>query len=242
MFGAVNFLPQYMQNVRGASATASGLLLLPMMFGMLAVMLATGQITTRTGRYREFPIIGGAVLTVGMLLLLLLNVHTSTFEASALTAVIGLGMGFLMQTTTLITQNSAELRDMGAATGSVTLFRTVGGSLGIALLGSIYTTQLTNTLTSRLGAAGQQADQRWRRHPAVGRAAPAGADPGRVPVRCGQWPARHADRRRGHGGCSAFVVAWFIKAVPLRGSAPTAPVVEPGWNGTAGGLSRRDRA
>lgn len=221
MFAAVNFLPQYMQNVRGASATASGLLLLPMMFGMLAVLLTTGQITTRTGRYREFPIIGGAVVAIGMALLLLLNVHTSTFEASALTLVIGLGMGFLMQTTTLITQNSAELRDMGAATGSVTLFRTVGGSLGIALLGSIYTTQLTTTLSDRLGAAGSKL------------ISGGGAIPPSVVLRL---PAPLRDAFQSgvvsglHGALIgglivaviAFVVAWFVKAVPLRGSVPAA--------------------
>src|SRR3569833_201290 len=116
MFGAVSFLPQYMQYVQGASATTSGLLLLPLMFGMLAGMLTTGQLITRNGRYRIYPIIGGAVLPAGMLLLVLLQVNTPTAEASALTLVAGLGMGFIMQNTTLITQNSVTLRDMGAAT------------------------------------------------------------------------------------------------------------------------------
>jgi EmrB/QacA subfamily drug resistance transporter len=154
MFGAVNFLPQYMQYVKGASPTVSGLLLLPLMFGMLIVMLVVGQVTTRTGKYRAFVITGGAGMTIGMLVLLLLRVGTATVNASLLTAVIGIGMGFLMQNTMLITQNSVQLRDMGAASGSVTLFRTIGGSLGIALLGSIYTNQLNDRLTSGLGAKG----------------------------------------------------------------------------------------
>ena len=166
-------------------------------------------------------------MIVGMLLLLLLSVNTRTLIASALTLVIGLGMGFLMQNTMLITQNSAELRDMGAATGSVTLFRTVGGSLGVALLGSIYTTQLTNTLTARLGA---------RRR--TGWSAAAAPIPPSVVLRL-PAPVRDAFQSGVVSGLHGtliggaamarwrFVVAWFIKAVPLRGSAPTAPVVEP---------------
>ncbi|HEX3591751.1 MAG TPA: MDR family MFS transporter [Pseudonocardiaceae bacterium] len=226
MFGAVNFLPQYMQNVRGASATASGLLLLPLMFGMLAVMLTTGQITTRTGRYREFPIIGGFVLTAGMVVLLMLGVHTSTWVASALTVFVGLGMGFLMQNTMLITQNSAELRDMGAASGSVTLFRTIGGSLGIALLGSIYTTQLTNSLTSHLGAAGGKLIQGGAQLPpsAVLRL----PEPLRLAFQSGVVSGLHGVLIGGAiMAAVGFVVAWFIKAVPLRGGSPAAePAVE----------------
>jgi len=91
------------------SSTASGLLLLPLMFGMLIVLLATGQITTKTGHYRSFPILGGAVMTIGMLVLLTLGADTSTIAASALTAIVGFGMGFLLQNTLLITQNSVAL-------------------------------------------------------------------------------------------------------------------------------------
>lgn len=152
MFGAMNFLPQYLQSVRGTSATASGLLFLPLMFGMLAVMLTVGQLITRNGRYRVYPIIGGVVLTAGMLVMLLLKVDTPIAEVSALSVFIGLGMGFTMQNTMLITQNSVTLRDMGAASGAVTLFRTIGGSLGIALLGSIFTSRVEHTITGRLGA------------------------------------------------------------------------------------------
>ncbi|HEY1570145.1 MAG TPA: MDR family MFS transporter [Pseudonocardiaceae bacterium] len=225
MFGAVNFLPQYMQNVRGASATASGLLLLPLMFGMLAVMLTTGQITTRTGRYREFPIIGGFVLTVGMLILLMLNVNTTTLVASGLTLVVGLGMGFLMQNTMLITQNSAPLRDMGAASGSVTLFRTVGGSLGIALLGSLYTSHLTSTLTSHLGAAGSKLISGGAQlPPSAVLALPA---PIRDAFQTGVVNGLHWVLLGGAiMAAIGFVVAWFIKAEPLRATPAPEPTVE----------------
>jgi EmrB/QacA subfamily drug resistance transporter len=223
MFGAVNFLPQYMQNVRGASATASGLLLLPLMFGMLVVMLGTGQITTRTGRYREFPIIGGALLTIGMLLLLMLNVNTSTVVASGLTLVVGLGMGFLMQNTMLITQNSVELRDMGSASGSVTLFRSVGGSLGIALLGSIYTSKLTDSLTSGLGQQGGKLIAGGAQiPPSVVLKLPA---PLREAFQSGVVSGLHGVLIGGAiMALFGFLVAWFVKAVPLRGgAAPTDP-------------------
>jgi EmrB/QacA subfamily drug resistance transporter len=226
MFGGINFLPQYMQNVRGASATASGLLLLPLMFGMLVVMLSTGQITTKTGRYREFPIIGGFVLTVGMIALLMLGLHTSTFMASALTLIVGLGMGFIMQNTMLITQNSAEPRDMGAASGSVTLFRSVGGSLGIALLGSIYTTQLTDSLSSHLGAGG-------RRLISSGAALPPSVvlrlpTPVREAFQSGVVSGLHGVLIGGAVmALLGFVVAWFVKAEPLRGGAAPASVPEP---------------
>ena len=222
MFGAVNFLPQYMQNVRGASATASGLLLLPLMFGMLAVMLTTGQITTKTGRYREFPIIGAAFMTAGLLLLLVLGVNTPTLLASALTVVLGIGMGFIMQNTNLITQNSVELRDMGAATGSVTLFRSIGGSLGVALLGSIYTSKLTDTLTSGLGAqGGKLVSGGGAIPPSVVLKLPA---PIREVFQSGVVSGLHGVLIGGAiMGVLAFVVAWFIRHEPLRGSGP-APV------------------
>jgi EmrB/QacA subfamily drug resistance transporter len=223
MFGAVSFLPQYMQNVGGASATASGLLLLPLMFGMLAVMLTTGQITTKTGRYREFPIIGAAVMTAGLLLLLVLGVNTPTVLASALTVVLGIGIGFIMQNTNLITQNSVDLRDMGAATGSVTLFRSIGGSLGVALLGSIYTSKLTGTLTSGLGAqGGKLVSGGGAMPPSVVLKLP-------VPIRevfqSGVVNGLHGVLIGGAiMGLLAFVVAWFVKHEPLRGSNSVTPV------------------
>lgn len=234
MFGAVNFLPQYMQYVQGASATKSGLLLLPLMFGMLVVMLLTGQLITRNGRYRIYPIIGGAVLTAGMLLLVLLKVDTSTVVSSGLTVVAGLGMGFIMQNTMLVTQNSVELRDMGAASGSVTLFRTIGGSLGVALLGSIYTSRLKDSLAQRLGSrAGGAITSGGGVHatPAVLHTLPA---PVRDAFEAGVTNGLHGTV---FGGAvlalAGFVLAWFIREVPLRSGAP-APAPS-GGTGTGGG-------
>ncbi|HZE34297.1 MAG TPA: MFS transporter [Actinoallomurus sp.] len=230
MFGAVSFLPQYMQYVQGASATASGLLLLPLMFGMLAVMLTTGQLITRNGRYRIYPIIGGAVLTAGMLILLLLKVDTSTAMSSALTLVAGLGMGFIMQNTMLVTQNSVAMRDMGAASGSVTLFRTVGGSLGVALLGSIYTSRLNDALVDRLGAKAGHALTSGGIHvpPSALHTLPA---PVQGAFKLGVTNGLHGVVVGGAVlALAGFVVAWFIREVPLRGSGP-APAPAGGTGG-----------
>jgi EmrB/QacA subfamily drug resistance transporter len=227
MFGAVNFLPQYMQDVQGASATASGLLLLPLMFGMLVVMLTVGQLIMRNGRYRIYPIVGGAALTAGMLLMLLLQVGTSTAEASALTLVAGLGMGFIMQNTTLITQNSVTLRDMGAASGSVTLFRTIGGSLGIALLGSIFTSRLENTLSGRLGEKAGHSIASGGVHvtPAMLRDLPA---PVQEAFKAGITSGLHGTMIGGAVlAFLGFVIAWFIREVPLRGGPGSTPSSEP---------------
>ncbi|GAA4615478.1 MDR family MFS transporter [Actinoallomurus liliacearum] len=223
MFGAVNFLPQYMQDVQGASATASGLLLLPLMFGMLVVMLTTGQLISRNGRYKLYPIIGGAVMTVGMLMLLLLKVDTSTAVSSALTAGVGLGMGFIMQNTMLITQNSAELRDMGAASGSVTLFRTVGGSLGVALFGSIFTNRLEHTISDRLGpqAAHKIASGGAHVTPALLHKLPL---PVQEAFKSGVTSGLHGTVIGGAVvAFLAFLLAWFVREVPLRGSAAKGP-------------------
>jgi EmrB/QacA subfamily drug resistance transporter len=226
MFGAVNFLPQYMQDVQGASATTSGLLLLPLMFGMLIVMLTVGQLIMRNGRYRIYPIVGGALLTAGMLLMLLLQVGTSTFEASALTLVAGLGMGFIMQNTTLITQNSVTLRDMGAASGSVTLFRTIGGSLGIALLGSIFTSRLENTLSGRLGEKTGHSIASGGVHvtPSMLRDLPVQVQDA---FKAGITSGLHGTMIGGAVlAFLGFVIAWFIREVPLRGGPGSTPSAE----------------
>jgi len=121
--------------------------------GMIGVQLTIARIIPRTGKLRPYPIVGGAVATVGMLTLLLLNTGTSTLAASALTFTAGAGVGLVMQSTQLMTFGSVEQRDLGAASGLLNLFRTLGGSLGVALLGSVYTNRLHDTLTDQLGAA-----------------------------------------------------------------------------------------
>lgn len=151
MVTLTNYLPHFLQFVKGVSPTASGLLLLPLLFGMLVTQLTAGQLISRTGRYRIFPVIGGVLVAVGSVLLLLLDTDTSRALASGLTTVVGVGMGLLLQSSLLITTSSAELRDMGAASGSVTLVRTLGGSLGIAFLGALHLSRTESALASDIG-------------------------------------------------------------------------------------------
>ncbi|MEV8097751.1 MDR family MFS transporter [Kitasatospora sp. NPDC085879] len=137
LFGAVTFLPQYQQIVQGASATNSGLLLVPMMFGMLVVSLLAGRSVTRTGTYRIYLIAGTAVMTGGCLLLSTQGTGTTRLASACYMAVLGAGLGLLMQMTVLVAQNSVDLKDLGVASSSAALFRTIGGSLGVALFGAL---------------------------------------------------------------------------------------------------------
>ncbi|MET7300309.1 MDR family MFS transporter [Embleya sp. NPDC005575] len=217
MITATNYLPQYMQFVRDASPTAGGLLLLPLMFGMLGVQITIGRLIGRTGRYRVYPILGGAVMIVGALALLGLRMGTPTALASALTLVIGIGVGFLMQSTMLITMNSADPRDLGAASGTATLTRTIGGSLGVALLGAVYAHRLE-------AASGPQEAGGADLTPAMLRELPAAA----------RETFRSAVTGGLHGvaiglailSALAFALSWFIREVPLRSAAgaPARPV------------------
>ncbi|WP_214103958.1 MDR family MFS transporter [Acrocarpospora catenulata] len=151
MFGAISFLPLFQQLVQGATATNSGLLLLPMMAAAMVISLFVGRTITKTGKYKIFPVIGGAVMAVGMALLSLMDVHTPSWQTGVFIAVLGAGMGFLMQTTMLIAQNSVEQKDLGVASSAATFFRSIGGSFGVALFGAIFNNHLTNSLTDRFG-------------------------------------------------------------------------------------------
>jgi EmrB/QacA subfamily drug resistance transporter len=153
MFGAINFLPLFQQTVQGASATNSGLLLLPMMGASMVVSLFIGQAITRTGKYKVYPVIGGVIMAIAMWLLSLMDVNTPTWQTGVFIAVLGLGMGFLMQTTMLIAQNSVEQRDLGVASSASTFFRSIGGSFGVSLFGAVFNNHLTSSLTDKLGPA-----------------------------------------------------------------------------------------
>ncbi|MEV0825040.1 MFS transporter [Nonomuraea rubra] len=217
MVVAATFLPQYMQLVHGASPIASGLLILPAMLGMVAVLIGTGRLISRNGRYRIYPILGGATVTAGMLALLLLRPGVNLALASTLTLIGGLGVGLLMQSTTIITINSAEPRDMGAASGSVTLWHTMGASLGVATLGALYTARLQDTLIDRLGA--ETATGISLTPEALTRLTPAAREAVRVAVSDGIHVMALGAATL---GALAFALAWFIREVPLRDGAPSA--------------------
>ena len=139
MFGGTLYLPLFQQIVQGASAQNSGLLLLPMMAGTVAASMIAGKVMSKTGRYKIFPILGAVSLAVGMGLLSTMDTSTSSAVTTAYMVLVGIGTGFSLQMANTIAQNSVELRDMGAASAATSLFRTLGGSLGVAVFGSLFT-------------------------------------------------------------------------------------------------------
>jgi MFS family permease len=146
MFGAIAFLPLFMQVVNGSSPTGSGLELVPLMIGLLTTSIASGQVISRTGRYKPFPIAGTALMAAGFALLSTMDATTSTLERSAFMLVLGLGLGMTMQVLVLAVQNAVEYRDLGVATSGATFFRSIGGSFGVAIFGAIFSNRLTTTI------------------------------------------------------------------------------------------------
>ena len=146
MFGALAFLPQYMQLVHGVSATMSGLLLLPLLLGLLVMSISSGRYISRTGNYRWFPLVGTILVTVGLILLTRVGAHTSLIIVGVDILIFGAGLGLFMQVLTLVVQNSVPMRQMGVATSSVTFFRSMGGAIGASALGAILTARLAYEL------------------------------------------------------------------------------------------------
>ena len=154
LFGAMTFLPFYQQTVQGASPTVSGLLLTPLMVGSAITSILAGALTSKTGKYRIFPIVGGLVMAVGMFLLSRIGVHTSRWQTGVDYVVLGLGMGLMMQMMSLIAQNSVDLKDMGVASSARMFFQQMGGSLGVAAFGAVFAHKLTESLGSAGSATG----------------------------------------------------------------------------------------
>ncbi|MDX6400861.1 MAG: hypothetical protein QOF27_1467, partial [Gaiellaceae bacterium] len=150
LFGAVTYLPLYLQIVKGVSPTKSGLQLTPMMLGLLITSVISGQLITRWGKYRIFPIIGTAVVSVGMLLLSRLGIGTSLWVAALDMVVLGLGLGMVMQVLVLAVQNAVDYKHLGVATSGSTMFRSIGGSIGVSLFGAIFSNRLHTELAQRL--------------------------------------------------------------------------------------------
>jgi EmrB/QacA subfamily drug resistance transporter len=148
MFGAITYLPLYLQTVKGSSPTASGLEMTPMMLGLLLTSIVSGQLITRTGRYKPYPIIGTATTAVGLYLLSLMDRDTSTLQAAGSMFVLGLGLGLINQVLVIAVQNAVAYRDLGTATSGATYFRTIGSSVGVAVFGTIFAGGLTTNLTT----------------------------------------------------------------------------------------------
>jgi EmrB/QacA subfamily drug resistance transporter len=214
MFGAIVFIPLYLQLVYGATPTESGLRMIPLMAGLLVAAIFSGRLISRIGRYKAFPIVGTAVLIVGMFLLSELGVGTAPWLASVYMAIVGIGIGLVMQVLVLVVQNDSRPEEIGVATASATFFRGVGGAFGVALFGTIFASRLSDQLaglplrvTARLGS-GVQLD----------------------PTQIDQLPAKihdevlHAFAHSLNGvflfgtvlALVPFVLSWFLKEVPLR--------------------------
>ncbi|MDN3021911.1 MFS transporter [Streptomyces sp. S.PB5] len=150
LFGAASYLPTFLQMVDGASATESGLLMLPMMGGIVGASVITGQLISHTGRYKLHPVLGGALSVLGMWLLSRLEVDTPRLQYSLWMAVLGAGIGMVMPVLILAVQNSVRPADLGTATSANNYFRQIGGSVGAAIFGTLFADRLTDALAQRL--------------------------------------------------------------------------------------------
>ncbi|MFH8620889.1 DHA2 family efflux MFS transporter permease subunit [Streptomyces vietnamensis] len=166
MFGAMTFLPTFLQVVQGVTPTMSGVHMLPMVLGVLITSTTSGQIVSRTGRWKVFPIVGTALTCLGLLLLHQLTETSSTWSMSVCFFVFGAGLGLVIQVLVLVVQNAVPYEDLGVATSGVTFFRSIGASFGVAAFGTIFTSRLTDTLGEVFANAGREL--------------PPGTGPGRV--------------------------------------------------------------
>lgn len=152
MFGGISFLPLFLQVARGASATNSGLLLTPMMAGMLVTSILAGRAVSNTGKYRAFPIAGTATASVALVLFSTMSASTSYLQTSLYMVILGVGFGLTMQILVLAVQNSVQVRDLGVATSATNFARSIGGSVGVAIYGAIFSSRLAIELANRLPA------------------------------------------------------------------------------------------
>src|SRR4051794_4935293 len=217
LFGAVTFLPLYLQVVRGYSPTASGLQLTPLMGGVLITSILSGNLISRTGRYRRFPIAGTALMTVAMFLLSRLGVSTSGWVAALYMFILGLGLGMVMQVLVLAVQNAVDYTYLGVATSGSTLFRQVGGSIGVALFGAIFTNQLASEVAQHLPRGAHVPAQA---NPAVVHNLPAAIKGPYIAA----FSAALSPVFLVAAAISfcAFLLSWALREVPLRGQTASA--------------------
>ncbi|MEV7731125.1 MDR family MFS transporter [Streptomyces sp. NPDC088921] len=227
MFGALTYLPTFLQVVHGVSPTMSGVHMLPMVLGLLVSSTVSGQIVSRTGRWKVFPVAGTGVTTLGLLLLHRLDENSSTWVMSVCFCVFGLGLGLVMQVLVLIVQNAVSYEDLGVATSGATFFRSIGASFGVAIFGTVFANRLGDKLAEALRGAqlppgvsvsGIEADSRGLAEL-----------PGSL-----RSEALHAYASSitdvflyaAPVAFLGFVLAWFLKEDPLRGSVTAPDVTE----------------
>jgi EmrB/QacA subfamily drug resistance transporter len=217
MFGSLAFLPLFLQVVRGISPTISGVYLLPMVLGLLLTSITSGQLISRFGRYKIYPIIGTALMVIALLLLSRLSQTTSSAQMNLYFFILGLSLGLILQVLVIAVQNSADYADLGTATSGATFFRSIGGAFGVAICGSVFSNRLATELMRAL--AGVPLPPHFnpaavQSNPAVLRKLPA---------------ALHAAVLHAYSqaidrififavpvAAVAFVLSWFLREVPLR--------------------------
>ena len=150
MFGGIIYLPLFLQVVGRKSATSAGLLLLPLILGIVFTSIVSGRVISRTGRYKAFPVVGMLVMSLGLYLLSTMGPTTTEVSAGVYMVVLGLGLGMVMQVLVLAVQNAVERRDLGTATGAATFLRSMGGSFGVALFGAVLSNRLATNLANML--------------------------------------------------------------------------------------------
>ncbi|WP_109450329.1 MFS transporter [Streptomyces sp. ICBB 8177] len=227
MFGGMTYLPTFLQVVHGVTPTLSGVHMLPMVLGLLIASTGSGQVVSRTGHYKVFPIAGTAVVIVGLLLLHTLSETSGTWAMSGVFFVFGFGLGLVMQVLVLVVQNSVGYEDLGVATSGATFFRSIGASFGVAIFGTIFTNELRTELRAAL----------------TGKPLPPGFNPGQLQTDPHTISRLPASTRAGvlHAysvaitdiflyavpvTAVAFALAWFLKEQPLRGSVTAPDVTE----------------
>jgi EmrB/QacA subfamily drug resistance transporter len=220
MFGALSYLPLFLQVVHQVSPTISGVYLLPMVLGMLVTSVGSGQLIARTGHYKVFPVVGSASLAVALFLLSTMDETTSSGLMSLYFFILGFSLGLIIQVLVIAVQNTVSYADLGAATSGVTFFRSIGGSFGVSVFGAIF----ANQLASQLGVA------------LTGKKLPPGFSVASVQSNSSALKALPAGLRTAieHAyslalqpvfrtavpiALVAFVLAWFLREVPLRTAA-----------------------
>ncbi len=221
LFGAVSYLPLFLQVVHGVSPTISGVYLLPMVIGLLITSVGSGQLIARTGRYKVFPIIGTALMAVALFLLSRIDETTPTLTLNLYFLLLGLSLGLIIQVLVIAVQNTVSYKDLGAATSGVTFFRSIGGAFGVSIFGAIFSNQLARNLAAALhgivlpagfSAAALESDTKQllsKLPPAI------------------QHDVLHAFSISLHPvfltavpiALAAFVLSWFLREVPLRTAA-----------------------
>ncbi|HEX6521375.1 MAG TPA: MDR family MFS transporter [Streptosporangiaceae bacterium] len=232
MFGAISYLPLFLQVVHGVSATLSGVYLLPMVGGLLFTSILSGQLIARTGKYKRYPIAGTAVLALGLYLLSTLDEHTPLWQMDLYFFVLGFGLGLIIQVLVIAVQNSASYSDLGAATSGATFFRTIGGSFGVSIFGAIFANRLTDETTSAIRGLAQ----RGVKLPPGFKPTTATSDPSALKglpavihtavIHAYTLALQPVFRTAVPLAVVAFVLAWFLREVPLRGAAGAAGLGE----------------